>query len=65
MEGKLSGDDETFGHVFTIDGNLTGNIIVDLKTGWPLDSDINQNFTLDLNGEKIPMKYSIKHAVSF
>ena len=64
IEGDLTGEGETFGHVFSITGTLKGTIRVDLRTGWPVDTDIQQDFTLDLNGNKIPMQYLIRHTVA-
>jgi hypothetical protein len=64
LSGKLDGNGETFGHEFKIDGNLTGTIIVEVATGWPIETNIKQNFKLDLNGQILPMEYIIKHTVS-
>ena len=63
MSGKLTGKGESFGHEFTIDGSLSGTILSDVKNGWPLDTDIKEEFILDLSGQKIKMEYLIKHTV--
>lgn len=60
IAGKLSGAGESFGNEFTIDGKLTGNFIVNIHTGWPLDSDIIEEFTLKMGGKELPMKYSMR-----
>lgn len=65
MEGKLTGDGETFGYAFNIDGALTGTIVVDIATGWAIDTDIKQQFTLEMEGQKTPMEFNIKHTISF
>jgi hypothetical protein len=63
IDGKLYGKGESFGNEFTIDGKLTGTFIVSLATGWPTDTDINQEFTLKMGGKDLPMKYSMKSKV--
>ena len=59
IEGPLDGKGESFGNEFTINGKLDGMFMVDMKTGWPMESDIQQDFTLKMGGKDIPMKYSI------
>lgn len=63
IDGKLDGKGESFGNEFTIDGKLTGTFIVNIPTGWPLDSDLNEEFTLKMGGKDLPMKYSMKTKV--
>lgn len=63
IEGKLFGDGEKFGNVFSIEGKIKGNFIVDIKTGWALSTDTNQEFTLKMGGKDIPMKYDIKSTI--
>jgi hypothetical protein len=63
IDGKLYGKGESFGNEFTMDGTLTGTIIVSLATGWPTDTNINQDFTLHMGGKDLPMKYGIKEKV--
>ncbi|MCW3071511.1 MAG: hypothetical protein JWO44_1401 [Bacteroidetes bacterium] len=63
MEGRLSGEGESFGNEFTMDGKLSGTFLVDVHTGWPLDTEIDQAFTLKMGGKEIPMKYAIKSKV--
>jgi len=65
MVGILTGKGESFGHDFTIDGEVTGTFTVDLKTGWPINTDIDQDFVLNLSGQKIQMKYAIKNSVNY
>jgi hypothetical protein len=64
MTGKLSGKGESFGHEFDIDGKLDGTVQVDVKTGWPLSTTIDQEFVLNLAGQKIQMQYAIKHSIA-
>lgn len=64
MEGKLSGNGEKFGNEFTMDGTIKGEFEVDTKTGWPIDTDTHQEFTLHMGGKDIPMKYDIKCKVN-
>lgn len=64
MTGKLSGKGESFGHEFDIDGKLDGTVEVDIKTGWPLSTTIDQQFVLNLAGQKIQMQYAIKHSIA-
>ena len=63
VEGKLFGKGESFGNEFTIDGTLKGTFIVDATTGWPLKTDVSQEFTLKLGGRDLPMKYDIHSVV--
>jgi hypothetical protein len=63
IEGPLSGQGESFGHDFKIDGALKGVFTVDLKTGIPLSTEITEDFTLDLSGQKIQMKDIIRHTI--
>lgn len=63
VEGKLSGKGESFGTEFSIDGNLKGSFTVDVATGWPLKTAIDQDFTLKIGGRDLPMKYTIKSEV--
>ncbi|MBC7863077.1 MAG: hypothetical protein IAF38_08880 [Bacteroidia bacterium] len=65
IEGKLSGKGQSFGNEFTIDGTLTGTFTVDIATGWPTKTDLQQEFKLNLNGKEMPMKYSIQNEVSY
>jgi hypothetical protein len=60
MEGKLFGEGESFGNEFTMEGKLSGTFRVDVQTGWPLDTEINEVFTLKMGGRDIPMNYAIK-----
>ncbi|MCW3085431.1 MAG: hypothetical protein JWP12_2797 [Bacteroidetes bacterium] len=63
VEGKLYGKGESFGNEFTIDGTLKGTFTVDVATGWPLSTNIDQHFTLKLGDRNIPMQYSIESLV--
>ncbi len=63
IDGKLFGDGEKFGNAFSIEGKINGKFIVDIKTGWALSTDTNQEFTLKMGGKDIPMKYDIKSTV--
>jgi hypothetical protein len=63
IDGKLSGKGQSFGNEFTIDGKLSGTFTVDIATGWPLKTDLQQEFKLNLNGKELPMKYSIQSEV--
>jgi hypothetical protein len=63
IEGKLFGKGESFGNEFSMDGKLNGTFTVDIKTGWPLNSDIKQEFTLKMGEKEIPMKYDIKSKI--
>ncbi len=63
VEGKLYGKGESFGNEFTIDGTLKGTFTVDVATGWPLITNIDQQFILKLGDRSIPMKYAIKSEV--
>lgn len=60
IEGKLYGKGEKFGNEFSMDGKLVGTIMVDIKTGWPIDTDSQLDFILKMGGKDIPMKYNIK-----
>jgi hypothetical protein len=59
MEGKLFGKGESFGNEFSMDGTLKGTFRVDVRTGWPADTQIDQQFTLKMGERSIPMNYSI------
>jgi len=63
ISGKLFGKGESFGNEFSMDGNLVGTFKVDLKSGWPIDTDVQQQFVLKMGGKDIPMKYDIKCTV--
>lgn len=60
IEGKLSGSGNKFGNEFSIEGNLKGIIMVDITTGWPIDTDSHEDFILKMGGKDVPMKYNIK-----
>lgn len=60
IEGNLYGSGNKFGNEFSMEGTLTGTIMVDIPTGWPINSDSHQDFTLKMGGKDIPMKYDIK-----
>ncbi len=64
ITGILSGEGETFGHAFSIDGKLNGTFRVDLVSGWPLRTEVNQDFTLSVQEKKILMQYEIRHSVT-
>jgi len=63
VQGKLSGKGESFGSEFSIDGTLKGNFTVDVATGWPIKTDVDQDFTLKLGGRELPMEYGIRSVV--
>ena len=63
IAGTLFGSGEKFGNAFSIEGKITGTFTVDIKTGWPLNTDTNQQFTLKMGGKEIPMKYDIKSTI--
>ena len=63
IEGKLFGNGEKIGNTFSIEGKIDGQFTVDIKTGWPLITDTNQDFTLKMGGKEIPMKYAIKSTI--
>ena len=60
IKGILDGSGNKFGNEFSMTGILTGTITVDITTGWPINSDSHQEFTLKMGGKDIPMKYDIK-----
>jgi len=60
IEGKLYGSGEKFGNEFSMEGKITGNITVDITTGWPITTDAHQDFILKMGGKDIPIKYDIK-----
>lgn len=60
IDGKLYGSGEKFGNEFSMEGKITGNITVDITTGWPIITDAHQDFILKMVGKDIPMKYDIK-----
>jgi hypothetical protein len=59
VEGKLNGTGESFGNEFTIEGNLKGSFVVHVASGWPLRTELNQDFVLKMAGKELPMKYNI------
>lgn len=63
IEGKLDGKGESFGNEFTIDGKLSGMFTVSITTGWPLETTVEQDFSLKMGGKDLPMKYSIKSKI--
>jgi hypothetical protein len=63
VSGKLYGSGDSFGNAFTIDGKLDGSFSVDIKSGIPLSTDINEEFTLKLGENIMPMKYAIHSTV--
>ncbi|MDQ3048258.1 MAG: DUF6263 family protein [Bacteroidota bacterium] len=63
VEGKLYGNGDSFGNEFSMEGNLSGTFIIDIKTGWPVTTDVTQKFTLKMGGKDIPMKYVIKSSI--
>jgi len=65
VSGKLYGSGDSFGNAFTIDGKLSGNFNVDIKSGIPLSTDINEEFTLKLGENTMPMKYTIRSTVEY
>ena len=64
VDGKLTGKGENFGHEFSLEGTVTGTVKVDIATGWPVDTDLSQDFTLDLGGKKSQIKYHVKSTVT-
>jgi hypothetical protein len=63
IAGTLSGGGDSFGNEFSIDGKISGTFVVDIKTGWPVTTDVTQEFTLSMGGNRIPMKYVISSKV--
>ncbi len=63
VAGKLGGKGQSFGNDFSVDGNLKGNFKVRISNGWPIHSEINQEFNLLMNEDTIPMHYSIKYGL--
>lgn len=63
VSGKLYGSGDSFGNAFTIDGKLEGNFNVDIKSGMPLSTEINEEFALKLGENILPMKYVIHSTV--
>ncbi|HXC06135.1 MAG TPA: DUF6263 family protein, partial [Bacteroidia bacterium] len=64
VSGKITGKGQSFGHEFGIEGTLSGKIEVDIQTGWPVEGDVKQVFSLDLNGQKIPIESITKYTVT-
>lgn len=60
LNGSITGKGESFGQEFTISGSLTGTLAVDRETGLPLLTEIQQNFTLSIMGNEVPMEYTIR-----
>jgi hypothetical protein len=59
ISGNLFGSGEKFGNAFSIDGKINGTFSVDIKTGIPIKTNTDQEFTLKMGGKDIPMKYNI------
>jgi hypothetical protein len=65
VEGKLSGKAQSFGHDFVADGKLTGTFTVDIKTGWPLKSEVEQAFLLTMDGKESQFNYVISSEINY
>ncbi|MFZ5552117.1 MAG: DUF6263 family protein [Bacteroidota bacterium] len=63
LNGTISGKGESFGHEFSITGSLSGSLTVDRETGLSLNTEINQNFTLSIMGNEVPMEYTIRQSM--
>jgi hypothetical protein len=63
IAGTLFGSGEKFGNAFSIEGKINGTFMVDVKTGWPINADTNQEFTLKMGGKETPMIYAIKSSI--
>ena len=63
IQGKLYGKGESFGNEFSIDGKLNGTFTVDVQTGWPLSTRIDEEFSLKMEDKDLPMTYSIRSKV--
>lgn len=63
IDGKLYGKGESFGNEFTIDGKLSGTFTVDVQTGWPLNTRIDEDFNLKIGDKNLPMLYTIRSKV--
>lgn len=62
-EGALLGKGEKFGHQFTLEGEFTGEIIIDIETGWQKKVLLNMDFVLNASGNETPMKQMIKYEI--
>jgi len=60
LNGSITGKGESFGHEFSIAGSLTGTVVVDSETGFPVNTEIQQNFTLSIMDKEVPMEYTIR-----
>lgn len=60
VAGKITGNGESFGNKVSFDGKMSGAFSVSRTDGFPLTMDVNEEFNLKINGDTIPMIYTIK-----
>lgn len=62
VDGKIYGNGESFGNSVSFKGKLKGAFMVKKNFGTPFSMDVTEEFNLHMNGDTIPMIYSIKAA---
>jgi len=60
LEGTITSNEEAGDNVPKIDGSLSGEATVDLRTGWTMESNMDQEIKMEVNqnGMTIPMTIS-------